>query len=177
MMNDSLLGIMSMNHGGGWDNIPHVLYRDSLTFAMNSKSRSTNTLTFGINSFHGAILDLTELMLSTTRYLLIFSMIKLPLTHAYIWYLSICCKPARNQQAGLSCAGDWSWMNEYSHTSAEGSMCFTIFELFTSDMKWNWRTLTLLPTSLVKLYLLIHRVQHVSIPHAELRLSDIHVTG
>jgi hypothetical protein len=84
-MNDFLLGIMSMNHGGGWDIIPHVLYRDSLTFAMNSKSRSTNTLTFGINSFHGAILDLTELMmLLTTRYLLIFSMIKLPLIHAYI---------------------------------------------------------------------------------------------
>lgn len=84
--------------GGGWD-IPHVLYRDSLTFAMNSKSRSTNILTSFVNSFHGAILDLTELILSTTINLLL-SMIKLPLI------LSICCKPARNQEAGLSCAGD-----------------------------------------------------------------------
>lgn len=110
------------------------------------KSRSTNTLTSCINSFHGAILDLTQLMLSTIMYML-FSMITLPFIHAhiyihectYIWhlsiYLSICCKPARYQQAGLSCAGDWSWVNILIHR-LKVNVLDSLWS-FSSDMKIN----------------------------------------
>lgn len=88
---------------------------------------------------------------------MLFSIIKLPLIHAhiyihectYIWhlsiYLSICCKPARYQQAGLSSAGDWSWVNILIHR-VKVNVLDSLWT-FPNDMKWNWPTLTLLPTS------------------------------
>lgn len=44
----------------------------------------------------------------------------------------------RGTEAGrISSYIGWRWM------------CWTVFKLFTSDMKWNWRTLTLLPISAI----------------------------
>lgn len=154
-MNYFLLGIMWMS-GGGWD-IPHVLHRDSLTFAMNSKSRSTNILTFCVNSFHGAILDLTELILSTTMYLLL-SMIKVPLIHAniyirmYIYMISIYLLQAGKESTSwtLLCRGlklgECAWQ----------SLNFLLVIWNEIGVRWH-------SSQLVK-HLVIHRVQHVSIP-------------